>query len=66
MEMNIETATSYASETNLLKALVKYGFNNDRYLVVCNREGRYTAIFPASACNGNMTVFARRGFFTLG
>lgn len=63
---NIDTSKSYATEANLVKALTKLGFINSRPLVVCNRAGRFTAVFPASECNGNMTLFAREGFMTLG
>ena len=64
--LNIDTARSYATETNLTAALMKLGFADPRVLVVRNRSGRYTAIFPASLCNGDMTVYARAGFMTIG
>jgi hypothetical protein len=64
---NIDTSKSYATEANLHQALVKLGFAADRHLVVCNRQGRFTAIFPASNIgNGDMARYARKGFMTLG
>lgn len=65
--MNIDNSKSYATEANLMKALEKLGFDKDRHIVVCNRAGRYTAIFPASNIKGGyLAVYAQHGFFTLG
>lgn len=65
--LNIDTSKSYATEANLLAALAKLGFADDRYLVVCTRSGHFTAIFPVSnITDGNMTRYARLGFMTLG
>jgi hypothetical protein len=44
---NIDTAKSYSSEDNLMKALTKLGLHECHPLVVRNREGRFTAIFHA-------------------
>lgn len=56
---------SYATKAGLAKALDKMGVTRkDRPLAVCNAEGRWTAIFPASACEGNMTRFP--GFMKIG
>lgn len=64
---NIDTCKSYATEANLITALKKLGFYEDRHLVVCTRQGRFTAIFPASNIkNGDMALYARQGFMTLG
>ena len=69
--MNIDTAKSYKTEANLVKGLEKLGFAKDRHLVVCNREGRFTAIFPASNITGNggggyLGYYACKGFMTVG
>jgi hypothetical protein len=66
MKMNIDNAKSYATEANLIAALTKLGFATDRFVVVRNREGRFTAIFPASAADGYLGRFASAGFLTLG
>ena len=42
---NIDTAKSYTTEANLVKALDALGWAADDYMVVRNREGRFTAIF---------------------
>ena len=66
-EMNIDTAKSYATEENLRKGLERLHFADARHVVVRNREGRFTAIFPLSACkDGYIARFAAEGFFTLG
>ena len=63
----IENSKSFATEANLTKALRKLGFDQYRYLVVLNRQHRFTAVFPLSSVpNGAMTIFAREGFYTLG
>jgi hypothetical protein len=67
--MNIDTAKSYATEDNLLKALKKFGLDSKMPLVVCNRQGRFTAVFglhlSGMAQNGNVTAAARLGFCTI-
>jgi hypothetical protein len=49
---NIDTAKSYATEANLIAGLKRLqladGSDEDRFIVVRNRAGRYTAIFPFS------------------
>jgi hypothetical protein len=56
---------SYATKENLEAALVKMGVTKmDRPLAVCTSNGRHTAIFPVSACQGNLTRFP--GFMKLG
>jgi len=66
--MNIDEARCYATEANLLKALAKFGFDKCRYMIVCNRSGKFTAIFSISLnsefVGGNLTMFARQGFIT--
>jgi hypothetical protein len=67
MDLNIDNAKSYATEANLMKALEKLGFAAHRHLVVCNRAGRYTAIFPFSNIKGGyVALYASQGFVTLG
>lgn len=63
--MNIDKSRSYKTEKSLEKALEKYGFDQDRYVIVCNRQGRFTAIFPCPR-DGNVLKYAYRNFFTLG
>lgn len=43
--MNIDRSTSYKTEQNLDIALRRYGLTQLHYVVVCNRAGRFTAIF---------------------
>lgn len=65
--MNIDSARSYATEKNLNDALEKLDIHQYRHVVVCNRAGRFTAIFPASSAGrGYMGLFAQHGFLTLG
>lgn len=67
MDLNIDNCTSYATEANLIKALTRLGFVNDRHMVVCNRAGRFTAVFPFSNIQGGYVgLYASRGFMTLG
>lgn len=56
---------SYSTRENLAKALDKMGVTRrQRPLAVCTSDGRWTAVFPASACEGNMTLFP--GFMKIG
>ena len=43
--MNIDTAKSYATRENLMKALEKIGLDKAQPLVVRNSEGRWTSVF---------------------
>jgi len=64
---DIDTCRSYSNENNLLLALKKLGFDQDRFLTVCTRSGRYTAIFPVSnITDGHLGRYANQGFMTLG
>lgn len=64
---NIDNMKSYATEENLVKALTKLGFVNDRHFVVCNRAGRFTAVFPVSNIKcGYLGLYAQHGFLTIG
>jgi hypothetical protein len=65
--LDIDNCKSYATQENLLKALKKHQISDFRYLVVKNTQNRWTAIFPFSNIkDGNVTLFARYGFMTLG
>jgi hypothetical protein len=68
MNMNIDDCKSYATEIHLRRGLEKLGFADHRHLVVCNRKGRFTAIFPASNFRdgGYVGLYAQHGFMTLG
>ena len=62
-----ELTRTYSTVENLKKALEKYGFENDRHLIVWTDKGRVTAVFPASNVQGGyIGRYACRGFFTLG
>jgi len=64
----IDESKSYATEANLMKALVKYGLDKENPLVVRNKEGRWTAVFHimwSSAKEGGYIGFASQyGFLT--
>lgn len=66
---NIDKSRSYATEEGLLRALEKLGLLDMRPIVVCNREGRFTAIFglhlSGMASTGDVTAAARHGFKTI-
>jgi 3-mercaptopyruvate sulfurtransferase SseA len=66
---NIDNAKSYATEANLMKALTNLGLDKMRPIVVCNREGRFTAIFglhlSGMAETGNVMAAAHHGFKTV-
>ena len=64
---NIDSCKSYKTEENLMKALAKFGFDTHRHMIVCTRDGRFTAVFPFSNIqDGNVMLYAYRGFMTLG
>lgn len=67
--LNIDNSKSYATEDNLMKALAKLGLDTMRPLVVCNRAGRFTAVFglhlSGMAASGNVMAAARLGFMTI-
>ena len=66
MTLSDQTRT-YSNLENLKKALVKFGFDKDRHLVVWTETGRVTAVFPASNIQGGYIArYAVHGFFTLG
>jgi hypothetical protein len=64
MSLDIDGARSYATEGGLRKALTKLGLSDDRPLVVCNRQGRYTAIFHLAHARDQQRALSapHRGF----
>ena len=69
MSLDIDNSKSYATEENLIKALRKQGLDTMRPLIVCNRQGRFTAVFgihlSGMAQTGDVTAAARCGFKTI-
>lgn len=67
--LNVDECKSYATEANLLKALTKLGLDKCRPVIVCNRKGRFTAIFGLNisgmAGTGNVMFAAHHGFMTI-
>lgn len=67
---DIANAKSYATKENLIKALKKHKIDEDRHLVVCNEQGRFTAIFFQSNFEqygiSYMGYYAQYGFFVVG
>lgn len=70
MDINCKYVKSYVSEENLLKALKKAKIDTHRYLVVWNKEGRCTAVFPQSNFNqydiSYMGFYGQFGFMVFG
>lgn len=71
--MDINSCKSYATLANLEKALIKIGVENHRKLIVCNTNGRYTAVFPQAnvmddryGLRGNMCFYPHNGFMIFG
>lgn len=64
---SIDNCKSYASETNLITALRRWCPEDRlrRVIIVRNRQGRYTAVFPASAFTPNIAVPAHYGFLVI-
>lgn len=70
LNLDSKTTKSYATEENLMKALVKFGFENDKPLIVCTREGRWTAVFGFDISGlkkqgGYIGIYASKGFMTI-
>jgi hypothetical protein len=65
---NIDVAKSYKTEAMLSSKLTALGLANYTHMVVCNRQGRYTAIFyrGLTEFEGDVMKAARRGFKTVG
>jgi len=66
--LNIDNAKSYATEENLMKALEKVGLTALRPIIVCNRAGRFTAIFTVAMCHRaeiNAGSLPHLGFLTV-
>jgi hypothetical protein len=66
---DIDTARSYHTEEGLMKALTIFGLDHLRPLIVCNRKGRFTAVFGFHSSGlsktGNLMAAARHGFKTI-
>lgn len=64
---NVTTVRSYATEEGLMKGLKKFGFDEDRFLVVKTLENRYTAIFSVSnfSNGGYIGLYSSKGFMTM-
>jgi hypothetical protein len=70
-DFGIDQAKSYATEANLVTALTRKGWHDHRHVVVRNRAGRFTAVFPASnltgpSGGGYLALYSSEGFLTLG
>ncbi len=63
--LNIDSSKSFATEATLTAKLATFGLADHRYVVVCNREGRFTAIFPLNQPNGDIRP-VHQGFLVLG
>ena len=69
--MDIDNCKSYATEENLYKAINKAGFTKemDRFIVVLNRKGRYTAIFSQHSerikNGGYIAIYSQYGFMMM-
>lgn len=64
---DIDAMKSYVTEANLMTALRRLGLDTRCPLVVCNRQGRFTAVFGLHNANvqGDMSFAARHGFMTI-
>lgn len=71
--INIDDARSYTDEIRLWRALENLGFNKLNPIVVCNRKGRFTAIFSLAhieqanhRCSGvPMIAVVQKGFLVV-
>lgn len=64
---DIDDAKSYATKANLQKKLDQIVIEGHRYVIVCNTQGRFTAIFPASNFRdgGYVAHYSSHGFLTM-
>lgn len=60
--INIDNARSYATEANLQVALKKYHLDDRHPIIVCNRAGRFTAVFSAHRLEGDLAYAPGLGF----
>lgn len=63
--LEVDSAMSYSNEKNLLKAIAKKCPSSWRFVTVCNRAGRYTAVFQAGSLQGDVAGPARAGFLVI-
>jgi histidinol phosphatase-like enzyme len=70
MDINNKYIKSYVTEENLIKALKKSKIEDHRYMVVWNKDGRCTALFPQSNFNqygiSYLNFYGQFGFMVLG
>lgn len=67
--MDVDKLKSYATEENLKKAIADRFPADVKYIVVCNRKGRFVAIFPYSWIDQsklNVGGIVHSGFAVLG
>lgn len=62
---NIDTSRSYATEKNLMTALGRFP-DAYRFMVVRNRDGRFTAVFASGSLQGDIAGVAGAGFMVFG
>ena len=46
--LDVDNAKSYVKESTLMATLEATGFIKGRPIVVCNRQGRFTAVFAST------------------
>lgn len=68
--IQLDGCRSYATEANLMKALEKFGFAEDRPLICRTRDGRWTAVFGMHLSGlaregGYIGVYSSQGFMTI-
>ncbi len=67
MNINIDEMTSYHTEANLDRAVAKKLGEEASYLTVCNRDGRFVAVFPVGWNKDWMAGhIAHAGFLVVG
>lgn len=65
---SIDKAKSYSTEPLLERAIIRMDLHKARHIVVCNRKGRFTAIFTVARLHVagiNAGEPAQRGFFVV-
>lgn len=70
MDINAKQIKSYKTEENLNKALDKAGIRDHRHMVVWQKDGKCTAVFPASNLHQHgisyMGFYGQFGFMVFG
>lgn len=63
---DIDCAKSYKTAENLHAALLRLGFECDRYIIVRNSQGRFTAIFILDRSEGGYIArWSSAGFISV-